>query len=102
MDVLQLLPKKHSSNNTFIMDNNGILPADNNPPQVIDDRTIVGLPPERAKTTSRNRWGLMEIVSNDEKDKDIVVYTYPFTEDPRDQLLIAYLSENKTCMQEFG
>jgi hypothetical protein len=88
--------------NTINMDNNGILPDDSNPPQVIDDRTIVGLPPERAKKTSRNRWCLMEIASPDEKDKDVMVYTYPFTEDPRDQLLIAYLSEIKPFMKEFG
>jgi hypothetical protein len=44
----------------------------------------------------------MEMITQDEKDKDVAVYTYPFTDDLRDQLLIAYLSEIKPFMQEFG
>jgi hypothetical protein len=60
------------------MDNNGILLEDSNLPQVVDDHTIVGLPPERVKKTSRNRWGPMEMITQDKKDKDVAVYTYPF------------------------
>jgi hypothetical protein len=82
------------------MDSNGVLPLDNNPPDDIEDRIILGIPPERAKKLTHNRWCHMEIKSKDEKGQ--VVYTYPFVDDPRDQLLIAYLSEYKPFKQEFG
>jgi hypothetical protein len=73
---------------------------DNNPPGIIDDRIIVGLPPpERVKKATRNRWGPLELST--EKD-GVMEYTYPFLEDPKDMLLISYFCTYKPFVQQFG
>jgi hypothetical protein len=72
---------------------------DNNLP-VIDDRIIVGLPPpERVKKSSRNRWGPLELSTDNNGIKE---YTYPFVDDPGDMALISYFCTYKPFAQPFG
>jgi hypothetical protein len=60
----------------------------NNPPGIIDDRIIVGLPPpECVKKATRNHWRPLELST---EENGIAKYTYPFLKDPRVMLLISY------------